>query len=252
MMGAVLAVNSMKSAFINNCSKIIQSMVFPSQCVLCGAEATEEYDLCRACRTELPYLSITCQCCALPLQMAGTCGRCLQHVPSFDRAYGIFHYAQPLDFLIQRLKFNKKLSYARLLGSLMAEELFKRYVAAAQPLPGVIIPVPLHTSRLRERGYNQALEIARPIARRLEIPIDHRCAARTRETATQSELPAKFRRHNVKGAFKITGLQANHVAIIDDVMTTGHTVEEFASEVRRAGVKKIDIWTCARASMARA
>lgn len=224
-------------------------MVFPSQCVLCGDQATDDHDLCLACRTELPYLSIACQHCALPLQISGTCGRCLQQLPGFDRAYGIFHYARPMDFLIQRLKFNKRLSFARLLGSLMADELSKRYAADAESLPDVIIPVPLHASRLRERGYNQALEIARPIARCLKIPVDYKCAVRTRETAMQSELPAKLRRNNVKGAFKISGLQqANHVAIIDDVMTTGHTVEELASEVRKAGIKKIDVWTCARAS----
>lgn len=133
----------------------------------------------------------------------------------------------------------------------MAEELLKRYVTTAQAFPDVIIPVPLHTSRLRERGYNQALEMARPIANLLKIPVDHRSALRTRETVAQSDLPEKLRRNNVKGAFKITGLQADHVAIIDDVMTTGHTVEELASEVRKAGIKKIDIWTCARASLGR-
>jgi len=168
--------------------------------------------------------------------------------PYFDRVDAVFHYASPIDFFIQRLKFNGQLNYARLLGKLMAIELSDRYSATGSELPDLIIPVPLHPARLRERGFNQALELARPIAARFNIPIDYKSCLRIRETAKQSDLPAKSRRQNVKGAFQICGLQADHVVIIDDVMTTGCTVNEFASKIRGTGVTRIDVWTCARAS----
>jgi len=129
----------------------------------------------------------------------------------------------------------------------MAVELSKRY-SVADELPEAIIPVPLFPSRLRSRGYNQALELARPIANQLDIPIDYKSCTRTRETVMQSDLPAKLRRRNVKGAFQTRSIDADYVAIIDDVMTTGYTVDELARVVRSSGVKKIDIWICARAS----
>jgi len=133
----------------------------------------------------------------------------------------------------------------------MAIALSERYALSEDGRPDVIIPVPLHVSRLRDRGYNQALELARPIANRLNIPIDYQSCVRIRETAAQADLPAKLRRSNVKGAFQIHKLDAEYVAIIDDVMTTGYTVAELSRQARNAGVKKIDIWTCARASLVR-
>lgn len=130
----------------------------------------------------------------------------------------------------------------------MAFELSKRYDLAGEGLPDVIIPVPLHPSRLRSRSYNQALELARPIARHLGVTVDYQSCVRARETAAQSDMPAKLRRKNVKGAFQVRGTDADHVAIIDDVMTTGHTVDELADAMRGCGIRKIDIWICARAS----
>lgn len=237
----------LKYKLVNNCINIAQSLLFPSICVLCGSRAIKEYDLCLACAAELPRPATACHRCALPLSDPGICGRCLRKTPGFDSTYAVFHYAPPVDFLIQRLKFNRKLNYARLLGSLMAVELSKRY-SVADELPEAIIPVPLFPSRLRSRGYNQALELARPIANQLDIPIDYKSCTRTRETVMQSDLPAKLRRRNVKGAFQTRSIDADYVAIIDDVMTTGYTVDELARVVRSSGVKKIDIWICARAS----
>jgi ComF family protein len=243
----------LKFTWINNCLESAQSLVFPSLCVLCGSQSEDKYDICQACRDELPRLTVACQRCALPLSdgQAGICGRCMRRTPAFEHTYAVFHYASPVDFLIQRLKFNRKLNHARLLGSLMADELSKRYATAAGDLPEVIIPVPLHPSRLCDRGYNQALELARPVAALLNIAVDHQSCTRTRETAMQSDLPAKLRRKNVKGAFQIRGIDADHVAIIDDVMTTGYTVDELAGAMRGYGVKKIDVWVCARASYGR-
>ena len=150
--------------------------------------------------------------------------------------------------MIKRFKFNGDLHLARLLGGLLADAI----QSDDQPLPELILPVPLHHRRLRERGFNQALELARPIAERLGLPLNWRYARRNRATDPQSELPAKLRSHNIKGAFTVApGLAASHVAIVDDVMTTGHTVNELAMMLRRSGVKSVSVWVCARAVFGR-
>jgi len=211
-------------------------------------------DLCVGCLTDLPYQKQACQRCALPLHGvhddeesgAGLCGNCLNDSPAYDRVLSVFTYASPVDHLIQDLKFHHKLHIARLLGDIMASNLALR----VQTRPDLIIPVPLHSARLRERGYNQALELARPIARKLNLPIDYRSCERSRATPAQSDLPAKERPHNVEGVFNITGnFKGRHVAIIDDVMTTGSTVEELAAALRKADARSIDVWVCARASL---
>ncbi len=210
-------------------------------------------DLCLGCQTDLPYQKQACQRCALPLHGVhddesgvALCGNCLNDSPAYDRVLSVFTYASPVDRLIQDLKFHRKLHIARLLGEIMASHLARR----VQTRPDLIIPVPLHSARLRERGYNQALELARPVARKLKIPIDYRSCERLRATPAQSDLPANERPRNVEGVFSITGnVQGRHIAIIDDVMTTGSTVEELATALREAGAGAIDVWVCARASL---
>lgn len=233
---------------VDGCIKNIQSWLTPRYCVVCGAGGGE---LCADCGRELPCNASCCARCAVPLpEQSGAelvCGQCTQQQPAYDRAMSLWRYAWPADHLIQKLKFNAQLHLARLLGERLAEHIARH---VTQP-PQVILPVPLHRSRLRERGFNQALELARPIAHRLDIALDYRSCARVRHTAAQSLLPAAQRRRNIKGAFQITTpLTARHVAIVDDVMTTGHTVEEFAATLRKAGVEKIDVWVLARAARA--
>lgn len=250
MLGATADCQLLKSLWVNNWSEKAQAWLFPSICALCGVRSTQQYDLCQDCCAELPYLQAACRSCALPLPSSGICGHCLREAPSFDRTHAVFHYATPVDFFIKRLKFSKKLNYARLLARLMAEELARRYPDASG-LPDLIIPVPLHRSRLRSRGYNQALELARPIAAFFNIPLDYQCCVRNRDTALQSDLPASQRRKNVKDAFQAGRINADHVVLVDDVMTTGHTVNELARIMRKRGVARIDVWTCARASYAK-
>lgn len=235
---------------VNKCTRIIQSWLYPAVCALCGAPGDDGLDLCAACRSDLPYNTVACSRCALPL--AGTvapdllCGHCLKQPPAYQRTHAPFRYAPPLDYLLQRLKFNGTLAHARLLGALLAEHL-ARHVTA---LPECIIPVPLHRTRLSERGFNQALELARPIARRLGVPLDYTSCERLRATAAQSRLPAAQRRANVRNAFRVSGeIAARHVAIVEDVITTGNTVNELARVLRRAGVKTVEIWACGRAAL---
>ncbi|MDE2088388.1 MAG: ComF family protein [Gammaproteobacteria bacterium] len=233
---------------VNKCTKIVQSWFYPAVCALCGATGDDGLDLCAACRGDLPYNTVACSRCALPLTGSvasdALCGHCLRHPPAYQRTLAPFRYAPPLDYLLQRLKFNGKLIHARLLGTLMAEYLAQRLSL----LPERIIPVPLHRARLSECGFNQALELARPIARRLGVALDHTICERLRATAAQSRLPAAQRRANVRNAFRVRGaITARHVAIVDDVVTTGNTVNELARALRKAGVQTVEIWACGRA-----
>jgi len=228
---------------VNNCLKNIQRYLLPPVCVTCGQVAEGELDLCRGCIAAMPYLEFACHQCALPLATPGICGVCLKMTLPFEQAFSLFRYAHPIDHLIQQLKFNRRLVNARLLGALMAESLQQR----EQRLPDVLVPVPLHRRRLQVRGYNQAVELARPVGKLLGVPIDFGCCHRVRETAVQSDLPAKQRHANVKGAFEVSGdLSGKHVVIIDDVMTTGNTVTELAQVMRDRGARIVDVWVCAR------
>ncbi len=225
-----------------------QSCLFPTVCALCEGGGQPGRELCSGCERDLPVVAVSCWQCGAPLSMPGLCGRCQQHPPAFTRIVVTYHYLPPVDSLLKQLKFGGKLQLARLLGELMADRIMRENAV----LPEVILPVPLHVSRLRERGFNQALELARPIATRLKVPLDWRHVIRTRATDAQSDLPAALRARNVKGAFSVLkGFTVGRVAVVDDVMTTGHTVNELALTLRRAGVSDISIWVCARAVFGR-
>lgn len=172
------------------------------------------------------------------------CGACLKRPPGFDAATALLHYRAPADYLIQRLKFSGELAVAPLLADMLAEKI----AARTSPLPDFLIPVPLHRVRLQERGFNQAMELARRLGRRLAVPVEHRLCHRTRHTRPQSLTPTGLRRRNLRGAFSVTGElpAAAHVAIIDDVMTTGHTAAELARVLRRAGAAHVEVWIVAR------
>ncbi|NOZ52173.1 MAG: ComF family protein [Gammaproteobacteria bacterium] len=222
--------------------------VIPPLCAVCGAPGHEKLDICIACIAELIRNSHACQRCALPMEAAQSditlCGHCLRQPPHYDFSYAFALYEPPLDRLIQQLKFNNKLSYAQLLGSLMVTDIARNN---GEP-PELIIPVPLHPQRLRQRGFNQALEIARPIAKQLAIPMDTNSCQRTKATTEQSSLSAQQRADNIKGAFTISAdISAEHVVIVDDVMTTGNTVSELARTIKKTGVHRVDVWVCARA-----
>lgn len=225
--------------------KNTQQALFPATCVLCGLTASGDLDLCVGCRADLPRVTNGCRCCGLPLSGDGAteCGECLQDPPPWSRTLAPWRYEDPVKYLIHAMKFRQKLTLARVLGMLLAEECLR-----AEFQPEVIVPVPLHATRLRERGYNQALELARPIAQQLGVPLDIRSTVRVRATAAQSDLPSAQREHNIRGAFEMRHpLPAKRVAIVDDVMTTGATVREFAATLIAAGAQEVQVWVVARA-----
>jgi len=203
-------------------------------------------DLCPACQDSLPWAESQCARCALPLSATAVealCGRCQTTPPAFEVCLSPFRYQTPLDHLLQGLKFNGRLAQARLLGELMADWLG----AVMESPPDQLIPVPLHTERLRARGFNQAIELARPIARRLALPLSPHSVRRILPTPPQSDLSRKQRLKNIRGAFEVVQPMSGHVAIIDDVMTTGSTADELAKALLRAGAERVDVWVCTRA-----
>jgi ComF family protein len=227
--------------------KFAQFRLLPPACMWCGQPGLPGLDLCSGCRGDLPLNQPACRRCALPLPASATglCGRCLRAPPPFDRALALLRYQRPAPQWVQALKFGGRLEYARLLGELLADAV----AAQLATTPDVIIPVPLHPARQRRRGFNQALELARPVARRLGVPIDTVHCRRLRATAAQAELGARQRRRNVRNAFAVdAALPARRVAIVDDVVTTGHTVGELARALRARGVTFIEVWSVARAA----
>jgi ComF family protein len=222
----------------------LQRFVLPLRCLLCGAHGADGIDLCADCAAELPRNRSCCARCALPLATpAAMCGECQRRAPPWDAAWAPFRYGWPLDRLESRYKFGADLAAGRVLSALWLRE------PCPIKLPQLLLSVPLHHSRLRRRGYNQALELARPLARAAGVPLRHDALLRRRSTAAQTELDATARRRNVHGAFALReGMTLPaHVAILDDVMTTGATLAECARVLRRGGVQQIDVWALARA-----
>jgi ComF family protein len=222
----------------------LQRCLLPLRCLLCGARGEHGVDLCADCAAELPRNRSCCARCALPLSVpAALCGECQRRAPPWDAAWAPFRYGWPLDRLESRFKFARDLAAGRALATLWQRE------PMPLPRPGLLLPVPLHCARLRQRGYNQALELAKPLAQQFAVRLRHDVLLRSRGTVAQTELDAAARRRNVRGAFALhagIALPA-HVAILDDVMTTGATLAECARVLKRAGVQRVDVWALARA-----
>jgi len=194
----------------------------------------------------LPMVQNYCCRCAKPLPRGQqACGSCLGELLSNIRTTVLFYYQSPVDQLISNLKFGNNLIGAKILGELLSNHLYAQYQNKNKP--EVIIPVPLHIDRLRERGYNQALEISRPIAKKLNIPIDRFGIKRIKNTLPQAKLTVKERESNIKKAFSIADdFYYNHVAVVDDVITTGNTIIALCKILGVMGIKRIDVWCLAK------
>lgn len=210
---------------------------------------TGELDVCAACLADLPTNRYGCSRCGLSLPSelptGARCGGCQRRPPPYSVCHAAFRYEDPLPDLVTGAKFRGRLNLVRLLGQCLARELRER----AAEMPELILPVPLHAGRLRERGYNQALEIVRVLGRELAIPVDRRSCVRVSATPPQAGLARRERRRNVRGAFRILRpLGAARVVILDDVVTTGSTVSELTKVLSQAGVERVDVWAVARTS----
>jgi ComF family protein len=230
--------SNLESAFLNGCSRAAQALL-PPFCVLCGARGAGSR-LCRPCRDDLPAMpDARCACCALPLASGRVCAECLGRTPSYDGIAAAFPYEFPIDALVQAYKYGGDLT----LAPLFARELARSVTRDVDAL----VAMPLTASRLAERGFNQAHELARHLGRALDVPVLARACRKVGETTPQAGLTLAERVRNVRRAFVCDiDFRGKRVAIVDDVMTTGATLNELARVVKRAGAVSVSGWVVAR------
>lgn len=215
----------------------------PQCCALCAAPAGADL-VCAACTTALPRIAPACPTCALPTATGQTCGRCLARPPPQAAAIAVFAYAFPVDRLLQRLKYGGSLAFAAWAAQALGDAIAARVPLAARP--DVLVPMPLSPARQRERGFNQAHEIARETAAVLDLGIEP-LLARVRHGLPQAALSLPQRVANVRGAFACRGaIAGRHVALLDDVMTTGATASEAGRTLLAAGAARVCLWVIAR------
>ncbi len=237
-----------------NCQPWLKALVYKCtnanhSCLLCNEPAEQRYPLCVACEQELPWNEEHCLRCALPLAMAGlTCAQCSRRPPAFDQVIAPWHFGFPLDTLISRFKHNSQWPLGRLMAEILSLNLSHRFQEGL-PKPDLLLPVPLARRRLRKRGFNQAGMLGRWLSKALVIECNERLLLRTRETPAQQHLDARARRRNLHQAFALAGeasLEGKHVAVVDDVLTTGATAQATAQLLRQAGARRIDVYCLAR------
>jgi len=220
--------------------------LLPPRCVLCGGPCGA-ICICSGCRADLPWLGHGCRRCGLPLGSArdGICGACIQRPPPYTRTVCPLRYDFPADRLVQAFKFKRQLAAGRVLSHLLCET----FVQLDAKLPDMLIPVPLHRWRMFRRGFNQAFEMAAYAGRVFQTQVLASALRRRRNTPAQSGLSRGQRRRNLHRAFDWGGgvKPGRHVALIDDVMTTGATLTECARVLKRAGARRVDVWVAARA-----
>lgn len=214
--------------------------ILPQSCFLCGSDGSDL--LCPACHADLPTLSpARCPRCAQPTAHGERCGRCLNQPMHFDRTQAIFRYDFPVDRLVHALKYGHQLALARWLGKRLADSL-------ADADADCIVPLPLHPQRLKERGFNQATEIARPLAEACGLPIVCDVLYRSHSTAPQAGLALNERPANVRGAFECPiDLAGRRILLVDDVMTSGATLDEAARTLKLHGAARVEVAVVARA-----
>jgi ComF family protein len=222
-----------------NIGAIVRRSLLGQDCLLCGA-ASADAALCDGCTADLPWLDETCPQCAGPSAAAERCGACLTDSPPFDATVAVWRYEFPVDRLVHALKYGRRLALAELFGDALARQVDGRRIDA-------VVPMPLAPRRLAERGFNQALEIARWVVHRTGAALVPAAVERVRDTVAQTDLPHAARAANVRGAFACRApLGGQTVAVIDDVMTSGATVAELARTLKRAGAGRVENWIVAR------
>jgi len=219
----------------------VKKLIFSGACFFCLAKTTETW--CKDCEKDFILDCRRCPVCAKERGQNEVCGACLHTPPNFIRTEILFNYQYPANYLIKAFKFNKRPE----LGRCFAEK-FSKQLITRRSLPDILLPVPLHRKRQRQRGYNQSLEFAKQISKQLGIKINSALCSRIKNTDPQSTLAMKVRIKNVKNAFSLNNKQVpKHIALVDDVVTTGSTVNELARLLKKAGCERIEVWAIARA-----
>lgn len=219
-------------------------------CLVCRGPTLFSQSVCRYCLESCPIIEQPCRHCGIPI-LSGhqeTCAQCLTTPPPYSQTHCAFAYSYPINHIIHRIKYSNQISLLKSITRPLTEILLERY--RQQPWPEAIIPVPLHNKRLRERGYDQAMLLAKTLKqqiRQTEVNLNTKLVRRTRFTPPQQGLKARDRLKNIRGAFLLTSPAIyRHVALVDDVVTTGATVSEIARLLLKEGVTQVDIWCLAR------
>jgi ComF family protein len=237
---------------LNNCLKNKHMLkigtlclgLFKQDCVLCDAQLdaleSNTHAVCRACRNDLPWHpNASCPQCGLASD-GNVCGSCLNNPPDFDATHAVFLYDYPIDAMMVRYKYGQMLHLNATFGQLLAQKV-------ANHTLDLVIPMPMHPARMQERGFNQAHEIAKVITKHCREKLDIQSVARIKLTPPQASLPLKDRVKNIKGAFKANAnLSGKRIAIVDDVMTTGASLNELAKTLKKAGASRVECWVVAR------
>ena len=223
------------------------SRLLPCCCVLCGIAVDGRRDICPGCADDLPFHKPACRGCAMPLPSAAAelCPRCIGNPPLLAATVAAFRYEYPVAELIARFKFNADQSAGKLLAELLAERIAT--LPAAQQCDRVLVPIPLHDTRLRERGFNQALCLAKVLATRLRLPIRTNLLRKHRSVLDQKQLGATARRANLRDVFQAGPCRGLRIALVDDVITTGATADAAAAALLRNGASEVRLWCVARA-----
>ncbi len=245
--------------------------LLPASCILCGQRCPFRM-LCEGCENDMPRITACCRQCGLPgtLGAAQLCADCLRNPPPWNQAVAALVYEYPIDHLVRRFKFHNDLAC----GQLLAEELLRAVKLrlaqsemdqgtlgqsgpeqgsliqgkqkAHSERPELLIPVPLHFFRRCKRGFNQAELIAAELQRGCGIPVQRHLLRRIHHTSAQSGLDRKTRQKNLRNAFLCKPLNGEHVALVDDVLTTGATLQECSRVIKQAGAGRISVWVAAR------
>lgn len=226
--------------------KQILNSILRQSCMLCANHKGGEHGVCGDCLQSLPWHTAPkCPQCGL-LSDGLICGHCLQSSPSFDATHALFSYEYPLDRLLQHYKYRETLHLADTFASLFIKNLLNANLNQPSKID-LIIPMPMHNERLKQRGFNQALEIARLISNSSKIKLDYTSCQRTRLSPPQASLPLKDRIKNIQGVFECNkNLQGLKIALVDDVMTTGASLNELAKTLKQAGAAHVECWVIAR------
>jgi len=215
-------------------------------CLLCASHDGGKHGLCNGCLQSLPWhIAPKCPQCGLPSDGL-ICGSCLNSAPSFDATHALFSYDYPLDRLLQHYKYKESLHLADTFSALLMDSLLDADLNQQHNID-LIMPMPMHHERLKQRGFNQALEVARLISKDSQIKLDYASCQRIKLTPPQASLPHKERIKNIRGAFQCNkSLQGLSIALVDDVMTTGASLNELAKTLKQAGAAHVECWVIAR------
>lgn len=224
-------------------ASIAQRLRLPAICVLCNQYHQDRIAICLPCLQLLSPIGPACYHCALPLPDKDfpVCGHCCKKKPHFDQAIAAYHFEEPLRTLLHEFKYHEGLYLCSFLATLITTAIPPEALKTQ-----CLLPVPLHRKRLQQRGFNQAAELVKQLGRQLKIPYDLSHCKKIINTAPQAGLNAAQRQRNLRHAFTVQPLPYQHVTLVDDLLTTGSTVNELAKILKQQGVNRVDVWCCAR------